>query len=490
MARAISPQCAAQFNSLSDTLRDAAVALRRIVPVQASVVSMPLQPCAAWSPPALGATPGTEEPWASNVAEEATPGGDVTPSIPSMLLGSAISPGRGAAASIGCSPCPQPHANGTVAAITPDNPLAHRIQGLVTENASLREAFSEANRRLSRLEDEKLRFFDEGIYDLVNSVCGQTGSGRNPEDTVAAPGTRPRIRSCDAPLSMSPMSLSPASALAAQLRRSEEEKRSEELSGENEELRQELARASEVGEALEQQQQAAEDRMHALEQEQVWLAERFARLAEGSGTRMDVGATGVRADAVDVPTPSKDLSQALLEAAAAISNSDTVASTPAAAAAEQDRRRQQLEDMNRALRVELEDASRRQEELLSSTLDAARSASGEYAEAQSAAALEEAQSAALEECKAERAKLQERDRMISSLDVQTQALERRLRDTEAQARSLAEENSRLQAALSSLPDGGTALETAQGSVAEGATPKGSAPILSTPKSLADLDEAW
>lgn len=63
--------------------------------------------------------------------------------------------------------------------------LVHTLERLVQENESLKAAFLDANKRLSRLEDEKHRFFDEGIFDLVNSVCD-----RKPADECA-----PRVRS-------------------------------------------------------------------------------------------------------------------------------------------------------------------------------------------------------------------------------------------------------------------------------------------------------
>ena len=65
------------------------------------------------------------------------------------------------------------------------------------------------------------------------------------------------------------------------------------LSGENAELRRELLRASELGEALESQQRAAEERMHKLEEERAWLTQRLAQ-CEAAAPRpaLDVG-TGV-----------------------------------------------------------------------------------------------------------------------------------------------------------------------------------------------------
>jgi len=62
--------------------------------------------------------------------------------------------------------------------------LVHTLEHLVQENVALKEAFLDANKRLSRLEDEKHRFFDEGIFDLVNSVCD-----RKPADECA-----PRVK--------------------------------------------------------------------------------------------------------------------------------------------------------------------------------------------------------------------------------------------------------------------------------------------------------
>jgi len=141
-----------------------------------------------------------------------------------------------------------------------------------------------------------LHFIDEGVFDLVNSVCGQSVGGQNgglrlngrtvvrqllPDaDPCEALATMSPVPATPA-VAMSPLLLSPESAVASRTRRLEEERRSAELSGENEQLRRELARSSEVGEALQQQHQVAEDRMFALEHERVWLTERLGRMEPG-----------------------------------------------------------------------------------------------------------------------------------------------------------------------------------------------------------------
>jgi len=149
-----------------------------------------------------------------------------------------------------------------------DATLEPTIQELLHENATLKEAFSEANRRLARLEEEKSRFFDEGVFDLVNSVCGQSGSTRSYGDLVA------RLRGL--------AGFEPSPKMSLQLPLSPT--RSENLGKENAKLRRELARATELGETLEQQQRAVEDRAHALEQERAFLADRLTQCATTVGT--------------------------------------------------------------------------------------------------------------------------------------------------------------------------------------------------------------
>jgi len=553
VGNALSPASAAKFSSLSDTLQEAAVALRKVVPLQASGAEgggggtdapAPAAPvgggaAAGWALPWSPAG-GSEGPWISNIGDDGPLcEGDLSPSIPSVLMGNALSPGLGELPSLPIE------VGGTT--IPADSALAPTIQRLVCENATLREAFDDANKRLSRLEEEKLRFLDEGVFDLVNSVCGHTGG--------SATGG-PDVWNSESAVTMSPqqLALSPNSALAARVRRSAEERRSVELSGENEELRRELARASELGEALEQQQQAAEDRMHSLEQEQAWLAERFRRVATGS---MDPDEAG------DPAISGIGLVRLRSDASAGSCGSAFGMLPPAAAtdnAAELDVR-QQLEDMNRTLRAELQDASRRQEELVSGQRSL-QVANGEARERQLQLELQaeeqqqllegeaqerqrqleqakerqlqlehEAQerqlqlereaherhcqfeSAALERqrrlesaAEAERAQLRDRDRIISSLDVQTQDLERRLRDTEARARVLADENVRLQTALGSLPHGTAALEAVgqgggageaaaeaevlSGTSAHAAAGPGMEDGSRPPPLELDLDEAW
>lgn len=181
-----------------------------------------------------------------------------------------------------------------------------RMRQLILENQALREAFSDTQKRLMKLEDEKRGFMDEGIYDVVNSICGHAMGSRpmrmnfNSRDenvaecmhsqgaiTFSLTGSSdvPIIEPCPNVLSpsaiLAPLALSPESAAITIARRNEEERRSAELSGENDELRRELARASEVGEALEQQKIAAEDRVHTLEQEHLRLREHLTQLATG-----------------------------------------------------------------------------------------------------------------------------------------------------------------------------------------------------------------
>lgn len=64
--------------------------------------------------------------------------------------------------------------------------FAPAIDQLVRENETLKEAVLEANRRLTRLEDERWLFFNEGIFDLVNSVCAREKNHVNPTCALAS----------------------------------------------------------------------------------------------------------------------------------------------------------------------------------------------------------------------------------------------------------------------------------------------------------------
>lgn len=47
------------------------------------------------------------------------------------------------------------------------------MRQLMLENQALREAFGDTQKRLMELEDERQCFLDEGVYDVVNSICGR-----------------------------------------------------------------------------------------------------------------------------------------------------------------------------------------------------------------------------------------------------------------------------------------------------------------------------
>lgn len=162
------------------------------------------------------------------------------------------------------------------------------VQRLLHENASLRDAFGEASRRLARIEDEKSRFFDEGIFDLVNSVCGQPASTGSIDDLVARlrqqwhTSSPPDASEAHSPAEgmMGPVLASSSDislSLDAACSIGEDRRGAVELSGENAVLRRELEQASRVSEALEWQQRAAEDRTHDLEEERVRLVEHLRR---------------------------------------------------------------------------------------------------------------------------------------------------------------------------------------------------------------------
>lgn len=201
--------------------------------------------------------------------------------------------GQAEAASTACSPSLYSIGGGGAGSSTADE----RMRQLKLENQALREAFGDTQKRLMELEDERQSFLDEGVYDVVNSICGQTGLSprdakcmmgdvENTKKTSGGGTVTYHIGSTDFPehpltFSGSPVATSPS---AAQIlaRRSEQDLRSAELSGENDKLRRELERTTKILEVLEQQKHQAEDKMMALEQEHTALLRRLAEV-QGSG---------------------------------------------------------------------------------------------------------------------------------------------------------------------------------------------------------------
>ena len=47
------------------------------------------------------------------------------------------------------------------------------MRQLMLENQALREACGDTQKRLLELEDERQCFLAEGVYDVVNSICGR-----------------------------------------------------------------------------------------------------------------------------------------------------------------------------------------------------------------------------------------------------------------------------------------------------------------------------
>jgi len=352
------------------------------------------------------------------------------------------------------------------------------------------------------------------------------------------------------------MDLSPGWAAAAELRRREEELRSAELRVENEKLRRELARAGEVGDSLEQKQQQAEDRMLELEQERRMLRERIAclsavgaspLLAQASSSSVETVPLGAGCGASPSRLPGEKSSSKAVSALPIAAR--TVASTSGSEDPEEAARRQ-LEEVNRKLRMELEEATQRQEQLLrrerfhsdmtssdvghsSSTrvAEAAQAAAEAAWQAQSAEAVRAAQAAAAEAreeernlenaaLEAERRRVEElrqqtesQARMMGSLDEQNQALERRLQEAEAHAKALAEEMRQLQASGGAAAgqaawaagsedlravDGGpgdaepaaTALGVTGSEEAVSQSLADEEPVAEEALDLADLEEAW
>lgn len=209
-----------------------------------------------------------------------------------------------------------------------------RMRQLVLENQALREAFGDTQKRLMELEDERQCFLDEGVYDVVNSICGQTGlspkagltglmgdadnhtktngdagaitfhiGSVDPSADLLALAGSPVAPPPSADLlalagSPAALPLSPLSLAQMVARRSEQDLRSAELSGENDKLRRELERTTKILEVLEQQRHLAEDKMLALEQEHAVLVRRLAEMEGGARSELSSGSFEVAADQV------------------------------------------------------------------------------------------------------------------------------------------------------------------------------------------------
>lgn len=200
----------AKLKTVSDNLQEAALALRRLMPRQQQSPTLP-QNRHKDSVHRVGASPRT------------TKGRPELTSAPSGSLHFSLSPA--------------------------DSPMAKKSHGesdfdpgliarLFQENKALREAFKDASERITRLEEDKHRLFDESVYDLVNSLSGVQRQSNLRQ--LNSPSTRGET-------AWSAQSSPAISSALDSARRSKEEMRASELSCENEVLRRELANASEVG---------------------------------------------------------------------------------------------------------------------------------------------------------------------------------------------------------------------------------------------------
>lgn len=225
--------------------------------------------------------------------------------------------GQAEAASTACSPSLYSIGGGGAGSSTADE----RMRQLKLENQALREAFGDTQKRLMELEDERQCFLDEGVYDVVNSICGQTGlsprenakclmgSAENHQKTGSGGTVTYHIGSTDLPAEHpltfcgSPVATSPMSVAQILQRRSEQDLRSAELSGENDKLRRELERTSKILEVLEQQKHQAEDKMMALEQEHTAL---LRRLAEVQGGGQLINGLEQREEELDLPRTAEN----------------------------------------------------------------------------------------------------------------------------------------------------------------------------------------
>lgn len=142
-----------QFQGVAQSLHDAATALRL-------AVGRHLPPT---SPASLGTGTG---PHMSSSAAQPSPG--TARSLGSVPASSRLVSCQGSAERAGAVPDP-----------VDTTPLER-------ENASLRAELSDAMRKVAELQDERQGFYDEGIYDIVNSVCKQ--------DTLSTSSTQARLQ--------------------------------------------------------------------------------------------------------------------------------------------------------------------------------------------------------------------------------------------------------------------------------------------------------
>jgi len=130
-------------------------------------------------------------------------------------------------------------------------------------NQSLQAAFDKASDRILELEDEKSRFFDEGIFDIVNSVVTNTQGLECAHSKVSENSLCGLL-----PTSIEDDGLEMSSSIVSS---SFERRTAVEVSIENKELRRKLTDANEKGEKLERKQRAAEERRQVLLRERAWL---------------------------------------------------------------------------------------------------------------------------------------------------------------------------------------------------------------------------
>jgi len=260
VGREVSPGQMANFRTLVDNLRDAAQALQQAMPAHTSTSTMATQasPVVADTNSKNGhANSSCQAQKSLVIGQPATcREADVTKSHDQSL-------GTPAA----CTKAP----------LTTEKLLVPAIERLAVENAALRQSVALANERLSQLEEEKQRFLDETVFDLVNSVCGKTRISRRMSDCAASGGSSASRGSLEQQLpsvNLSPKSALGAArpALAAAVLFLEEGDGLVELRGrrEQEELTPQLPDGC--------PDQATENELHFLAQEQLHLSQRWARL--------------------------------------------------------------------------------------------------------------------------------------------------------------------------------------------------------------------
>eukprot|EP00419_Tripos_fusus_P090937 CAMPEP_0172871478 /NCGR_PEP_ID=MMETSP1075-20121228/92106_1 /TAXON_ID=2916 /ORGANISM="Ceratium fusus, Strain PA161109" /LENGTH=442 /DNA_ID=CAMNT_0013721727 /DNA_START=200 /DNA_END=1525 /DNA_ORIENTATION=+ len=259
VGRGVSPEQPANFQTLVGNLRDAAHALQQVMPAYTSTVAAPMPRMASDTRKnghAIPRCPATKAPAPGQ--QTACRESDVT-IIHDQSLGT--------------------HAVCTKPSLNTEKLLVPAIERLAVENAALKQSVAQANERLSQLEEEKQRFLDEAVYDLVNSVCGKRiARSRGSSPLCGSPELKPLS-----------VNLSPTTrpTLAAAVLLLEEAGGPVEFTGKRDQAQEELTPL--LPETC--TDQAVENELHVLAREQLYLSQRWAKLLAAGSTAGPVPTT-------------------------------------------------------------------------------------------------------------------------------------------------------------------------------------------------------